>query len=372
MSAFEVRNLTGSAYGPTNGFTSLHDTLPAEWRGGNNSAINGEAAILTAWSGGRSDVAGKRLFVHGGGHSDSGNNGLYIYDFNGSTKPTGWTIAPNSLSALNQVVFNNIYGDNRPNSVHTYDQMHYDPALNRLYRFGGTTWSQNGGSDFAYYYDLNANKWSCDLSGSKFGTSYVSSKLGGTVIGKADGTKLLWMDGDYPDGGMFYTSDGTATATELNFHRNSNGSGMVAVNIGGDNWLTLSTEGGAAYVYTHVINWAGYSVASTQRTHPSQAAYIYGNQSSAGSLVYDVALNCVWIFGLTRHCTTGTLSTQILKLSLADYSVTAYTMTGDPILISPAASSAGSYNRHIWFPQWRVIGTVQSHNAPMSIIKLPG
>ena len=372
MSEFQVRNLSGPTYGPTNGATSLHDTLPAEWRGGNNSAVNGESTIMGAWSGGRGDSVGGRLFVHGGGHTDSANNGLYIYDFSGSTKPAGWSIAPNSLSALNQVAYSAIYGDNKPSSVHTYDQLWYDPNLNRFYRFGGSMWSLNGGSDQNYYYDFNTGKWNCDPSRTSFTSKGVASKLGGTVIGKSDGSKLLWIDGDYPNGGSFYDSNGAATATGLSFHRNSNGAGTVAVNIGGDNWLTLSVESGVSYLYTHAVNWTANSIASTQRTHSSHATYLPGNESSAGSLVYDAALNCVWVFGLRRHCLTSTMSTEMLKISLSDFSISAYTMTGDAIAIGPSGSSAGSYNRHVWFPQWRIIGTVQSYNQPMSIIRLPG
>ena len=372
LADFQVRNLTG-AYAPANGMTTLHDVLPTEWRGGSASGIASEQAIFNAWNGGKGDSAGKRLFVHGAGHTDGANNGLYSFDFGSGSTPAGWVLYPNSLSALASVRYNTLYADNKPNAVHTYDQQWYDPVLNRWYRFGGSTWSLDGGATGTYYYDFGTQKWNCDPGGGFFSASNVPSKLGGTVLGNSDGSKLLWIDGDYPDTGYFYDSDGTAHLCALGMNRNSVGSGMVSVNIGGDNWLTLSVMSGSTWLYTHVVNWAANTIASTQRTHASHAAYLPGNASAAGSLVYDPyhsAGPCVWAFGLTRHCTGSTMSTQILRISLADYSITAYTMTGDAIATG-ASGIAGSYNRHVFIPQWRVVGTVHAFSAPMSLIKLP-
>lgn len=369
---FEVRSMTG-AYAPSNGDETLHDVIPLEWQGGSGSGINGEAAIFTAWCGGKGDAASKRLFVHGGGHTDSANNGLYYYDFTGAGVPTGWVLQTNSLSALADVEYNIVYDDDKPNSVHTYDQQWYDPTLDRWYRFGGSTWSLDGGATGIYYYDFGTEAWSCDPSRAAFSADNVSAKLGGTVMGKSDGTKLLWIDGDYPNNGYFYDSDGTAHLCTVGFNRNSTGAGCVGVNVGGDTWLTLSIMSGSTWLYTHAVNWAANTITSTQRTHASHSTYLTGNNSAAGSLVYDPDHSdgpCVWVFGLARHCTGSTMSTEILRIDLSDWSITAHTMTGDAIAIG-ASGSAGSYNRHVWFPEWRVIGTVQGYAQPMSIIKLP-
>ena len=122
MADFEIRNLTGS-YAPLVGET-MFSVLPAEWRNSTSAA-----PVFSTWSGGSGDAASMKLYCRGGGHGDSGNNGLYIYNFSGSTRPTGWSIAPNSLSAL-AVALNSstVYSDNKPTSVHSYDCGRFDPV----------------------------------------------------------------------------------------------------------------------------------------------------------------------------------------------------------------------------------------------------
>ena len=378
MSDFQVRKLTGATFGPTNGKTALHDVIPAEWQGGHTNGKLSESAIMGDWSGGRGDLAGKRLYVRGGGHGDGANNGLYYYDFNGPSKPTGWVLAPNSLSTVANIRPASgtregfpLMFDNYPPSVHSYDQAHFDPVLNRYYAISGSQWSSGNGA-LTSYFDLTANQWSTVSAPAGWATVPGVTRFGGTVLGKADGTKLLWIDGDYPNQVAFITSAGAVTMAACTMRRNSTGAGVCSVNIGGDNWMTLSVESGSTYLYTHVLNWAASTITSTQRTHASHASTLSGGNSSGGSLIYDAALNCVWAFGLVRHFTASTMAMEIIKISLVDYSAAAYTLTGDSIAGDEITTAQGSYNRHIWFPQWRIVGTVQSYNQPMSIIKLPG
>ena len=98
---FEVRNLDG-AYAPRNGARSVWDVLPEEWRVVGQP--NGADGVFTAWSGGAGDAVGRRLIVHGGGHGDSSNNGIYVFDFSGDQVPAGWRIAANSLSSRADVI----------------------------------------------------------------------------------------------------------------------------------------------------------------------------------------------------------------------------------------------------------------------------
>jgi hypothetical protein len=371
LSDFQVRNLTG-AYAPSNGKVSLSQVLPPEWQGGSSPIA--QQQIIGAWSGGKGDTDGKRLFVTGGGHNDCANNGLYIYDFNGAASPTGWVLAPNSLSALSAIQNGAVYSDNKPSSVHTYDGLWYSPTDSRFYRIGGSRYS-SGSICTSHYYDVIAQQWSSVALGGGAFTTFPSGLLnyGLTVMGKDDGSKLFVLNGDTNYNCAFVNKNGTQTTVgwPAGFHANSNGSTMVAVKLQNDStWLTLSLEGGVSYIYTHAIDWTNQTDTATLHSHSSHATYLGG--SAGASMIYDPNYSggaCVWIFGMTSQISGGVMAAQILRLNISDWSITSHALS-DTIAVD-APGSQGSYNRHVWFPQWRIIATVQSNTAPMSIIKLP-
>ena len=65
---------------PTNGKTSMSDATPSEWLTSDPGTCD-LGCVIAAWSGGAGAVSGTKLFVHGCGHNDSANNGIYAYDF---------------------------------------------------------------------------------------------------------------------------------------------------------------------------------------------------------------------------------------------------------------------------------------------------
>lgn len=376
LADLEVRSLTG-AYAPSNGKTTLHDVLPAEWQGGAGQGKTSEGAIFYAWSGGHGDPVGKRMFVRGGGHGDGANNGLFYYDFSGDAAPTGWVLAPNSLSTVANAVDAFFYSDNRPSSVHSYDSARYDPVLNRFYSFRGSRY-QLGNSGPNVYYDFPNSRWSSTVSGSEFATFSGLTPYGATAFAKSDGSKLVFIGGNYTESAAFVSSSGGAgTLAVADFHRDSNSTGMVSCQLANDTqWLTLSrdTVGGVDtyFIYTHVVNWSTNTITSTQRTHSSHATYLTVG-SCGGSLVYDALLNCVWIFGLTRHFGGNQMSTQILRLDLTTFAITAYALSAPLASNDQNQGSQGSYNRHVLltYGTQRFVGTCQAYNAPASIFKLP-
>ena len=366
LADFEVRNLTGT-FAPTNGAVTMWDALPTEWR--KSGQPSGADGVFAAWSGGRGDAAGRRLFARGGGHGDSSNNGLYLYDFNGDTKPTGWSVAPNSLSALAAVGSSGtVYADSKPTAVHSYDQSWFDPVLNRYYQISGSYYSI-GNKAASYYYDFNTSRWSSDPGGGSFGSSSSLSAYAGTVFGKADGSKMVLIAGDTKV--CFFTPGGVTTlAGNANMLNSDEGNMSSAHDSVNDRWLTVSYDAGQSLVYTHFVDWAGSAVATTRRTHASHATYMTAN-SEGGSIIYDAQLQCFWMFGFMRHWQTNPMSTQVLRMDANTFSITAHSLTGDAIAVASPGGGGGSFNRHVWFPAWRIVGTAQSHNAPASLIKLP-
>ena len=79
MAPYQVRALTGT-YSPTNGGESMQSVTPSSGAFGN--WLSGDPGVLQlpgvvdAWCGGAKPASGSKMYVHGGGHNDSANNGL--------------------------------------------------------------------------------------------------------------------------------------------------------------------------------------------------------------------------------------------------------------------------------------------------------
>jgi hypothetical protein len=134
------------------------------------------AGVTDAWSGFAVDTAGSRLWIMGGGHSNSTNNGVYRFDAlrmqwdveSLPSDPTGWSAAYKSsnnfsrngdsdaqfiasnaagtLKPVNDWYADELPGDRKPTSRHTYSGMVFVPDTNelvvnylRLWRFSLTT-----------------------------------------------------------------------------------------------------------------------------------------------------------------------------------------------------------------------------------------
>ena len=118
LAPFEVSQL-GS---PTNGFATIQSLTPAEWIGPGKPAAR-DPDITSPWSGGVGDGANRYLYVHGGGHNDAANNGLYRFDFGGGANWNGGVLL--DISAVADVpnvagVSYRQYNDGRPPSIHSY------------------------------------------------------------------------------------------------------------------------------------------------------------------------------------------------------------------------------------------------------------
>jgi hypothetical protein len=159
MADYEVRALTGG-YAPTNGNTTNADVIPAEWQAGGTGTRLG---TYYAFSGGFSDEQAGLLYVHGGGHGDSANNGIYYFDVNGVNAPTGWSLVPNTLSAVADVPMteevHTFYNDGLVGSTHSYDGMVFDPDNKIMYRFGGSPWRLGTLPGTAFKFDIATTTW---------------------------------------------------------------------------------------------------------------------------------------------------------------------------------------------------------------------
>lgn len=154
MADYDARQLT-SQYAPASGET-IQSVTPAEWiPGPGNIGLRG---VIDTWCGGggviRPNFIDAVLVAHGGGHGDSANNGIYIYDLSENAGLPGGFENPVDISAVSAVQTETAaYTDGRPTSVHTYDGMVEDPSTGLIYRFGGSGWISGGFRQEFWQYD---------------------------------------------------------------------------------------------------------------------------------------------------------------------------------------------------------------------------
>lgn len=362
MNAFDVRHLTSVS----NGLVTMFSALPGEWQTTGQTA--GADNVFYAWSGGAGDPKGKRLFVHGGGHYDSSNNGLYVFDFNGDGAPAGWSVAPNSLSARSAVVESaNTYADGKPTSIHSYDGMWYDEKLNRFYRFGGSGFGPSGGGiSAAFYYSFSSASWVPFVD-----SSSIATTLGSTLVGSPDGTQVLYLASTKSP--LFVnTSTKAITASGSQLSGSEESGFATAMDTNRSNLITnvcryvsfyKDSSGARAKLIT--VNWPAKTfTVSTQTLSGSSAADL---SYSGACVLYDSQRDAFWVFANSGETGDGTI-TGIYEVNAATFAVTRHALNGT---ISSKVNNKGGYNRHVWFSDWRIIGTVHSHDKPVSLIKLP-
>lgn len=106
-------------------------------------------ALISAWSGGIADISRNQLVIFGGGHTDSGNNGVYAYDLNTQTMKVLQTAS--STTASTCVAAN---PDGTPNARHTYGGLQYDFYNDVMWVYGGSL-SCSAGSSVLDTWKLN-------------------------------------------------------------------------------------------------------------------------------------------------------------------------------------------------------------------------
>lgn len=349
MSEFEVRALSGT-YAPLNGNVSIDSVTPGEWLT-NDPGVVGLAGIIVAWSGGAKGVSGSKLFVHGGGHNDSANNGLYIFDFSGTNKPTGWTVP--SISTVSSVRIGGTYADGNPAAAHTYDGMVYAHHNDHVYRFAGAIWNPSGASTrVAWKYSVATNNWTM-LPEQPGQVNTV-----GAIYDSNSGKIAVSFGGQF-QAAFFRTSDETWSSLK------STGSGFWGGDATGayDPTRRRGIQVGSGESRLIDFNWAAetLSVRDLSATGETELLSI-----GAPSAVYDAARDSFWIFGGPSNSPGWQ---NIYEMNASTFEIQRWPLSGNPILAQ--AGSHGSYGRYVFMPEWRAIGIVASHSSPAYVIRLP-
>jgi len=316
------------------------------------------AGVIAAWSGGAKG-AGYRLFVHGGGHGDSSNNGLYIFDYRGTTEPAGWA-TPLEISDASDIVADScIYSDDRPTASHTYDGQFYARGVNAVYRFAGTVWQEANFADCAWKYDLGTGEWSqlTDFPGGSGGAVSFYDE----ASGKAFVVNATELDGYFFD----TTTDTWAGASD------TVSGGLQETGCGYDDSRTRGVCVGGNSLRVITFDWSAETVSVATGSMTGDTDIVGGKIST----VYDPELDLFWLLGggagsagwsnIYEMNADGTASSQRTLIEHA--------LSGT---VEQDGGMQGSYGRWARLEgedetPWRAIGTIADVDTGAYLIKLP-
>jgi hypothetical protein len=342
MNSFQVRALTG-AFAPTNGFTTLRSRTPPEWLTG--TPYNDY--IMPPWSGGPKPTTGTKMYVHGGGHGNSLNNGMYAFDLAGSSLPTGWTL-PRISSPSAADSGGGAYSDGRPRAVHTYDGL---CELNGvIYRYGGATYVGNFLGEM-WAFNIATSTWSARASAPQGGY--------GATIADPVSNKILVIH-------QYSASAGSTNQYMFYRPATNTWSAVKAVSSIWPNYAcgayrpSSSTYliAGSGKAFSGVIDWSAETITQTSRSLGSL-------QGTAGpSTVYDPTADRFWMFGGVSQ------PNSINEVNPTTWGVTSRALSGDG-LGSYESNYQGSFGRFVFINGYRAIGFANSPTNPAYVIKLP-
>jgi hypothetical protein len=350
MTDYQVVQLDGALV-PTSGKVSMQSVTPTTWLTGDPST-GGLRGVIIAWSGGAKATGVSTLFVHGGGHSDGANNGLYVYDFAGTSKPTGWQ-SPLVISALSDIIPQSpTYANGYPVSAHTYDGAVYASHNNFIYRFMGSIYAAGDLTRASFKYNVATKAW----------TRVPDFPAGG-------GAAVTLYD---PVSGKIFVSNFLSSASGY-FFRTQNDTWSGEKNIGNalaeaaGAWDPTRSRGvflDGSRNHLVSLNFSAETASSTSMSLSGATEVLERGMSA----VYDPARDSYWLFGGPASSPGWT---KIYELSAGGppWTIVAHTLTGAPI--QRTSGMVGSYGRFVLMDQWRAIGVVASETSAAYVIKLP-
>jgi hypothetical protein len=351
MSSFEIRAMSGSL-APTNGRATLSSVTPSAWSSGGGTGTNDD--VIRPWSGGPKITNGTRLYVHGGGHTDSHNNGLYSFEFSGGSAPTGWSLLAISDPSSVNLDSGGSYSDGLPNSVHTYGGM--CEMGGAFWRVGGSQAGSGGMIRALWRYDMGRGTWArmpdCPYP--------CTGALIGNASGSATG-KLLSIDrwgNGYTTYG-FFTPNGSGSSgswssgkdvpsqwpddPEIAYRPTSSTTGTILV-VGGNG------------AYSCNVDWSAETLTSqTSRSIPTS--------SQGPFVVYDNARDVYWSMAGNNYST-------IYEINPSSYAATAHSLSA-AMANNETTEYHGVFGRYVFMPDARAIGVVFSRSSSVYVIKLP-
>lgn len=346
LAPYATRQLV-STYAPANGNATMLSILPSEW------ASSNPGGVIDAWNGGGKSISGNKLIVHGGGHGDTDNNGTWIYDFAGTTRPNGFS-SPLNISAKSAVrggsgsIFT--YTDGRPVSVHTYDGTVYAHHNDTFYRFGGARYSDGNFTDSAFKLPLSTGTWAQIAN-----YPTAQGTAGCQTIYDPVTRKIFIFNGSSFSAFFFRCDSDTYSGAKSTSHFIDFG-----VTAAWDSSRNRGIMVGQGQITQFVLDFAAETVTTTRPSASGSTALV---SAYGPSLVYDALLDCYWLWGGNGSSNWSTL----YRINASTYAITANTLS--PSI--PVAFQQGSYGRFAFMSSYRALGVITAHNAAPYVIRLP-
>ncbi len=369
MADYAVRQLTG-VYSPGASAETMEDVTPTGWINENNNPGRAFAGVISGYSGGAGAVVQNtedgRLNVHGGGHNDSGNNGMYLYDPRPSSGvPIGWETLDITTKGVETQGTGATYTDGNPRSVHTYDAMCFARDRNLYFRVGGAIFEGNGGfSNYFWQYDPTAaigSRWTqlTNYPGS-FDTPFC-------CYDEATGKIFAMTNGE----GHIYDIDAGTWSSSVGLSTNNGFDGWGGYdptrNIA---WWRQPSSGGGSRVYD--LNFStDAQVSSSALTFTGTTNIV---SAYAASAFYDAALDRFWVFGgnnTANYDSIGYFDAADLASSPGSVSVTEVALSANIAATGFEEAIIGSYGRFLFVENTRLLYTVHRTDEAPWVIKLP-
>jgi len=346
---YEVLQLTSAA----NGKATLNSTMPVAWQGLTGGTYGNNANITAAFSGGACNPLDGDLYINGGGHGDSANNGLWVYRFAGTTLPTGWELldispSPASCSPNTDPTSTS---PNRPVSIHTYNGLGLDPDTNRLFRFGGGQWDSGAMPTKNWFFDIEAGTWSQAPN-----TPYAANNPVVTIVNDI-GRKALIIS--HSGDGWFYRIDTNTAGNTISEEQQAFDSVSSYDPTRDRAYLWAPSE-----LWQLDINWIAETVTMVEVTPTGSTSFLSG---STGAMFYDPDSDVHWLFPLVEGSTS---MTSVYSMDPDTLVITAHATSGDNTGFDTDGWT-GSYNKICPMLQWRCVGLVTGIDDPPRIIRLP-
>lgn len=361
MSAYQVRALSGT-YAPTNGVETMRAATNATWE-----ATNHSGDIAAFWSGGHGDPVRREIASWGGGHVDVSNNGIYVYDFNGTTKPTGFKVLPGSQSSTPPSTSSSSesYSDGKPSARHTYDGVVYTGG--KLFSFFGSIWN-NGNTTQKTRIFTPGSPGSWDSAGVS-APSIINPQGFATGLTAFDPvTKRVFVAAATLNGYGIFDTNTTAYVASGGL------SGMSGWQddfcLGLDTTRNRVVAFGAGYTQSWTVNFASPSVSSSI-SHGN-----FRNGIEMYSPIYDSVRDRFWLWG-GRGSSGYTSITEVNAATLTVVAERSIASGSDLVSVasSPGGSSsdiAGLWKRVVMLgANNEAIGFIPTFTSPAYVIKLP-
>lgn len=370
MTEYGTRMLSG-AFAPHNGHTTFQESLPPEWK--SSSAPASSRGVIGAWSGGCADVARRRLYFAGGGHSDGANNGIHLFDFSGDGSPAGFDVLAGSRSDMIDVVddmrdpgADGTYRDGRPSAVHTYSGMQFDPVRNRVWRGGSAIYSSGRPTGaHLWQFDIASGTWARRVGGGPVAAYTL-------LLQAPDASKVLML-GDF-GGNRFVDADNFTVTQYGSVPWSGTDQNVVgAYDSRRGRFLTIarttqfpSGPENPLRFHTLSVDWRANTFAFTQRTPVGLAENV--SQLKGGmAIFYDSDRDSFWAFGSRDDMAAGAID-KLIEIDAETFEVRVTSLL--PAL--PCGTySRGMFGRFLWMPEYRTVGLVYDYDKAAALIRLP-